>query len=506
MSPEELEKIKQKAKFLQILEDTENLNNTVIPFIESKDFINVTEETKEKVIENIQKTVSEADDLVELVDGSFISYRNNSHKLILCEHSDKYVYSNRAVRCIIDINYRYEDWEDKDNVIQVLDLIDENDEDYDIDDDEYIINVSKNLIKELIKSEDNKLFINTTAAIQRGYELINNKWCIVKIVNVEELPYYEQLKNSLNLFYPNKWWFQKNSDTKFLSIPSNVSTIYRYCLIIKFPEVTISNSYNKSHLIRDLYVVLFFNEKSSYTGLYGFRETFTNIERGKNYSHSHLPGALFNQLLKFCTGRDTIVQILIRLNENFTKNNFESLLAILNIYVAWESLEGGPHNKIQYLNLRNEINKDYVNSLWSHSYEESEKLFKSLIKNIKFKIFLDQDGYFNVDFDSLEKQLTETTYSDGVFNKNNYSYMYKDEVGNYYTLNNHNISNKLEVASSPICILGGKPIIQKTILTEVNAVPEEKFINVQITNHVRKELTKRINDYYFSKKQNREAC
>ena len=127
-------------------------------------------------------------------------------------------------------------------------------------------------------------------------------------------------------------------------------------LLIKFNDVTISNSIEMDHHIGDIIIKSTGNHwlshgadeiRSNVMGsLSGTRLTFTPGDAGRSYQHSHLTTSMCN-FGGFCTGSG---------NYNngdgyLTEYSIQEHIFRLDTYVRWESLEGGPHYRMENINI-----------------------------------------------------------------------------------------------------------------------------------------------------------
>jgi hypothetical protein len=125
-----------------------------------------------------------------------------------------------------------------------------------------------------------------------------------------------------------------------------------YCLLMKFSNVTITNSIEMKHEIEELMVTTQGNHYQGMVhkmigGLSGMRMAFTPEDARANYRHSHLTSGLSN-FTSFCTGGVSYSSM-----DREELNEFEVHEIIFRIYnfIQWESLEGGPHYKME--NIKN---------------------------------------------------------------------------------------------------------------------------------------------------------
>lgn len=146
-------------------------------------------------------------------------------------------------------------------------------------------------------------------------------------------------------------------------------------IYIHYPELTISNSMGMTHKIYDL-VVRLDTRSSNGLGLYrdlrGYRFSATNEEISKGYYHSHLPSNGSN----FCIGSTSAFsKYLNNFKDRLTKEDLPMLLAQLEAFLSWESLEGIPHVSMQVLG----TNSEDITNL---SYPEDQEFGEDLIKRV----------------------------------------------------------------------------------------------------------------------------
>lgn len=161
---------------------------------------------------------------------------------------------------------------------------------------------------------------------------------------------------------------------------------------IHFPQITITNSLNQSHIIKDLYAELkFIKNNGSLLSLAYSRTTLSTIELYSNYCHSHisLNGSQFIRIVNqkihivgnltfenVCTGEGPIRTTINLLRErrdwegnpitwasSIYKVLLNTLVVELDRAVRWESIEGGPFRKIKTLTElpRRSISNYYAN-------------------------------------------------------------------------------------------------------------------------------------------------
>lgn len=302
------------------------------------------------------------------------------------------------------------------------------------------------------------------------------------------LPYYNDLVNNLNQFYPEKWDFKRTKDFKFLEFNSDIQA--SYLLLIYFENIKITNSQNNVHDINDLYVGLGFNSTGVCTNLYGTRSLKSNVEQYYHYSHSHLPTGQIGYPKKFCTGSGEMSIVMGNLRKEFTDVNFKIFLALLKPYLSWESLEGVPHIRMSNLS-----GKSFVTENNAVNYNDL-KVNNLIEKNIdKLKIiYSNTKGFFEVTFENIENLFEENDLKD-------FPYVYKDTSTLKY-FKTEEIEKTNNHVSKNIFIFQDNQIQSKVINKEINKENLIKTVHPYVTEQTRIYIEKRINEYYFSKTSN----
>lgn len=162
----------------------------------------------------------------------------------------------------------------------------------------------------------------------------------------------DNMISQLKLHYGERWDFQL--------LPTENSKFKLVCNI-HFPEITISNSNDHTHDIKDLFVSfeIFLNSNGVIPGeLQGFRTTFTIAEWESRYAHSHLnslPRIQSGFIRRFfCLGDGTsMVVSRENLMLGYSENRFNMYLFNIDSFVRWESLEGVPYKQLSRIRRAN---------------------------------------------------------------------------------------------------------------------------------------------------------
>jgi hypothetical protein len=455
---------------------------------------NINEDTEEIEIEYIENNTIEveesvAKDLIQLRDGSFVEA---SSEYEFVSHRNYWV--SRYEYYYVSYNNRYED------IHRIVEAYIDSEDTVSVADD------TKNLIKIVEEGEVVYYFINTEVALSNGFAIINGVWQRRKYnkIDIESLSFYKEFKESIDKFYPGNWWLQNTSETFDLNCQTR-RTYYSeldffnapLVLIIKFPEINITNADKINHTIKDLYVGITINTQGKLLrGPFGFRSKLTNIEKHNKYHHSHLPNNNDFSINTFCLGSGPLVELKGKLYRDYNIIDYEIFFATLSIYVGWESIEGGPHRRIDQLLVKRSID--------NYSIENNgKKIISEAIANNEVNINLTFDkinNNFSLDFNLLEDSITELALNFPTIYK---QFCYKDtELNQYFKLNN-NIEPLESEYIKPLCTLGNK----KVFLEIENIVSSEntnfkKVVHPNITEYAKKYILFRVYDYYIDKEQN----
>lgn len=190
-----------------------------------------------------------------------------------------------------------------------------------------------------------------------------------------------KIVNILKAVYPERWTINK--------IPDSTS----YYVYILWDDITITNSNNDTHNIKDLYMRFTLSEDLKISTIKGFRGTLSPVEWVYGYQHSHLGGnnakkSCYDEKFSgFCLGGGTEVPSLmaeIDIAERFDENLYILFLYSLDAYVKWESVEGGPYRHMKNINYSTSLTSipydghssynNWVRKLIDYYREESENL------------------------------------------------------------------------------------------------------------------------------------
>lgn len=130
-----------------------------------------------------------------------------------------------------------------------------------------------------------------------------------------------------------------------------------YSILVHWPEVTVTNEYNQSIVIWDLYAKVPITSVGTLLDKMTFnRSTFDKNQWKHGYLHSHVPSFSSSDLTSFkhcCTGSGPINSTIEKLGHNSASEEFGNIWRLfcweLDKYVHIESLAGIPYNRLSYV-------------------------------------------------------------------------------------------------------------------------------------------------------------
>lgn len=193
----------------------------------------------------------------------------------------------------------------------------------------------------------------------------------------------DQMITVLNRVHENRWDFHlhpiydemENDDEDYYFIG------FELYVIIHYPYIMITNSEGAEHEIQDLIVSFeLMNNNRQYvpSNFSGGRITYSYDEWFVGYRHSHLtankPLSFYDTLgiKDFCIGSGEINETMTNMWESdyiFNDAIFESFLYAIDSVVEWESIEGGPHIRMNKVLIGgNETNANTISDANLKSY------------------------------------------------------------------------------------------------------------------------------------------
>lgn len=170
-----------------------------------------------------------------------------------------------------------------------------------------------------------------------------------------------QDSNSYGSYSIDQDYYNNHINDNFLENITDLGIIdycYKYLLdemplafiIIKFPEVTVTNEYNRSITIKDLFVRLSIVGNLLQDRINMIRTTYDIAQWLSGYSHSHLPRISSNSFPHWeypCLGSGPLKSTTETLRHSYDEEFVGLFCLELSKYVTVESLAGIPHIRLE---------------------------------------------------------------------------------------------------------------------------------------------------------------
>lgn len=371
----------------------------------------------------------------------------------------------------------------------------------------------------------------------------------------------EQLIPILDNVYGNNWDIQFefiNPSLDYMDYELNTENPkhkynglvpYTMNIIIHYPEITITNTFNLEHTIKDLYVripmfICNLRKTSSGEGSYnkpfikkieGSRFTCNKLEYLSGYLHSHLNKRskydFCEEFYEFCIGEGPMTLLVGQLNELLSEiptrsnnlkldlNLFELYFRHINNYVKWESLEGGPYIRIEKINYVNKlnINLNYRDSDLRYIFNFFKSKIKDLELNFTFNInnelinIVINDTFYNIINNILQHQLTiekkvKDDWNDNWTINSNYQILYLKDSNDIFYSTNYNLSfmsvdiNTYKHNLRSKSYFRNEEINFKLEEVENNQVDNKQYLHPHIYNYIKEQIINYLNEQRFKQK------
>lgn len=178
-------------------------------------------------------------------------------------------------------------------------------------------------------------------------------------------------------------------------------------ILVYWPEVTVTNEYNKSIKIQDLYAKIKIDIRGmipyEYNGFRLNRATYPRIQYDCNYMHSHvcsIPKGYFEEFQSPCLGRGPIIGTILSLKNSFDETTWMLFCHELAEYVKVESIRGVPYHRLESISNKSELslipNGNYLSTnplLQFLGKEEYSKFIKYYLRNGNLKFGYSGESY-----------------------------------------------------------------------------------------------------------------
>lgn len=241
---------------------------------------------------------------------------------------------------------------------------------------------------------------------------------------------------------PYRWEKEyKNTESTIAQkaiIKEYLSSIGCTCNIyVHWSYVKITNEYDKSTDIYDLYAKITINYQGHIVGRFELnRSTYSYQEFLSDYMHSHIPHIPYNNLSYFaspCTGRGPINNTINSLHSKYDENMWMLFCCELNNFVSVESIAGTPYKRLENIGSTTSTNnyKDYkfsmsvefcMKNIFSTNSSFNSEMWRNFIEYViksKKLTFSYQNGEYEMGISMVKCTILLTDLFIDWFNENN---------------------------------------------------------------------------------------
>lgn len=167
-------------------------------------------------------------------------------------------------------------------------------------------------------------------------------------------------------------------------------------ILIRFPNVTVTNEYGKSIDITELYTrIRIYGDGRMSHRFEMMRAEYTTVQYMSGYAHSHLPGA-YLEWMQPCLGTGPIYSTMHSLMSNFDENIWGLFCYELSKYVTVESVAGVPYIRLESVGTRTggvDFQEIPMRSYSCYRTNLLNSFIKHYIRTQKFKVSFSNGVY-----------------------------------------------------------------------------------------------------------------
>ena len=164
---------------------------------------------------------------------------------------------------------------------------------------------------------------------------------------------------------------------------SNHTRDVNHTIIVRFPEVTVTNENNRSVKIQELYARVFVKDSGKLSGKFELIRSYYPLDQwNSDYCHSHVSHVSIDWM-EPCTGTGPINRTITRLHQDNDLNIWGLFCYELDKFVKVESIAGVPYRRLESIGLIDS------NPVTNPCYTGSVSLKQSIISNELLKDFIE---------------------------------------------------------------------------------------------------------------------
>lgn len=261
-------------------------------------------------------------------------------------------------------------------------------------------------------------------------------------------------------------------------------------IIVHFPVVTITNEYNDSVTIKDLWAKVVLTYRG--TMKFGFllnRSHYPRSHWESDYMHSHIPGIPKSRISDFlspCLGSGPIRDTISSLISGYDELLWQLFCRELEVYVTVESIAGVPYRRLKNIGETNHrrtlIRRDCFCTECKYRYNNS-----ALSKNVlrRFIKYLIDKKCLKFNFNGTSYSIAMSSFDYYINISNIFIEWYNEEFNNkeitvpYSELINKNVIFKVDIIDNTI-YYSSMPILNNVRREDVVLTFKDKPVNLVI--------------------------
>lgn len=297
-------------------------------------------------------------------------------------------------------------------------------------------------------------------------------------------------------------------------------------ILVHFPRTVVTNEYDKSTVVRHLYVKVPITVTGGENGLFTMnRSEYTIAELHSNYMHSHashIPKDDFHNFVSCCLGSGPLNNTQTTLSMGFDEDRWNLFCLELSKYVEVESIAGAPYHRLERIGLNSyrvenvdrlyNVNNVYI-PMGAGPIKEVIAEFLSYYLDHNNLTFSYRNGIYSLGMPFIEYLIhlsnsfieyvnSKPELSHVAINNSNIidSYVIKD--GELYRKSNEInslIEKYREYVGKEICTFKGEPVtVTITDLERIDSSTENnaRLINISLASQLLNRILRTINYRY----------